>query len=189
MQRLSFITICTLVALLTTASIATADERPVEEVRAHAQGLLMGTFVSKEHPNEVNRKIERAVRSATSGMNFLIRGKARSHLYDLTKPCKDLTFRFDDDEAEIQCEDRKANRAPVDGTGVHQVRGGGEPHELVHEISKEDRIVQFMRSKNGVRRDVYVVSMDGSRMTVHTTIQSRWLSDQVNYRLEFVRAR
>jgi hypothetical protein len=165
------------------------DDDEAEDPVAHAMGILQGTFVSSEHPREVNRKIERAIHQATSSMNFLIRGKARGHLVDLTRPCKDFTLNFPDGDAVVQCEERRPSRAPVDGQGVQRVSASGEHYELVHEIEREDRLTQYHRSKNGTRRDVYVVSLDGRRLTVHTTIQSQWLSRPVEYQLHFVRRR
>lgn len=188
MRRISSAFILSLLFLFSASSAFASydDEVPGEDLD-RARGLLMGTFMSSEHPREVNRKIERAVHQATANMNFLIRGKARGHLFDLTRPCKDFTFSFSGEDSIIQCEDRKPSVAPADGGGRNLVSAGGEAYELVHVIERDDRITQFHRSKNGVRRDVYVVSLDGRRMTVHTTIQSRWLSNAVEYQLQFVR--
>lgn len=188
MRRISFAFILSLLFFFSASSaFASSEDDFPEEDLDRARGLLMGTFMSSEHPREVNRKIERAVHQATASLNFIVRGKARGHLYDLTRPCKDFTFSFPGKNAVIQCEERKPSVAPVDGEGRNLVSAGGEAYELVHVIERDDRITQFHRSKNGVRRDVYVVSLDGRRMTVHTTIQSRWLSNAVEYQLDFVR--
>ena len=124
---------------------------------------LSGTFVSVEPAKTMNNRIHKAIESVVGRMSIFTKGKARSNLRNLTKPCMNFTFELENKKAIVQCEERDENAAPADG-----------------------KKIKFY-NKNGNREDIYEFIDGGERMVVHTRISSKWLNRDVRYALYFER--
>ncbi|MBA2662846.1 MAG: hypothetical protein H0U74_11155 [Bradymonadaceae bacterium] len=185
-MRMTLRAATTTVSLMLGALFAPAMASEPEDVLKAARERFTGTFGAKQEQAAMERHIEQAIVAATASASIFVRPTARSKLRDLTRPCASFTFGFDAHNSTIQCEQRPANTAPLDGRAVQRLGSGGELHDLSQAIERR-RITQTMRSKNGMRRDVYELDAPGTTMRVHTTITSKWLDDPVRYTLSFAR--
>ncbi len=147
-----------------------------------------GTFVSVEPAKTMNHRIHRAIESVVGRMSIFTKGKARSSLRDLTKPCMNFSFGLEGDSSVIQCEDRDENLAPANGKKIRLTSRDGHDYQLSHVFDEESgKLTQTFYNKNGNRQDVYEFIDGGERLVVHTRITSKWLSRDVRYALYFER--
>ncbi len=187
-------------AIACTSSVAAADTAPASKTaEASASsvtkskskdvpGYFSGAFVSVEPPKTMENRIHRAIENVVARMSIFTKGKARSSLRSLTKPCMSFDFEVDGDNSVITCETRDKNVAPLDGKRVRLRTKDGEDYQLSHVFEEGDsKLTQTFYSKHGNRVDTYEFIDDGKRLIVHTRIVSKWLSRDVRYALYFER--
>ncbi len=149
---------------------------------------LSGTFVSVEPAKTMNNRIHKAIESVVGRMSIFTKGKARSNLRNLTKPCMNFTFELENKKAIVQCEERDENAAPADGKKIKLTSRDGHEYQLSHVFDQEGaKLTQTFYNKNGNREDIYEFIDGGERMVVHTRISSKWLNRDVRYALYFER--
>lgn len=166
------------------ASVSSASKGKSKDV----PGYFGGAFVSVEPPQTMERRIHRAIESVVGRMSIFTKGKARSNLRRLTKPCMSFGFDVNGENSVIRCEDRDENAAPLNGKRVRLRSKDGEDYQLAHVFDGDKtRVVQTFYSKHGSREDTYEFIDDGKRLVVHTRVSSKWLSRDVRYALYFER--
>lgn len=188
------------IALACGSSFAMAETAPSPKVgEANASSLskgkskdlpdyFSGSFVSVEPAKTMNSRIHRSIENVVGGMSIFTRGKARSNLRNLTKPCMSFTFEIEDDNLVIQCEERDENTAPMNGEKIKLTTRDGHKYQLSHVFDDENgKLTQTFYNKNGNRYDVYEFIDGGERLVVHTRITSKWLNRDVRYALYFER--
>ena len=188
------------IAIACSSSLAMAETAPSSK-RADDNGAALtkgkskdlsdyfsGTFVSVEPAKTMNNRIHRAIESVVGRMSIFTKGKARSNLRNLTKPCMNFSFELDNKDSVIKCEDRDENTAPVSGKKIRLTSKDGHDYQLSHVFDDDNaKVTQTFFNKNGNREDVYEFIDGGERLVVHTRITSKWLSRDVRYALYFER--
>jgi hypothetical protein len=130
--------------------------------------------------------IEQAIERGTEEMNFVTRPIARRRLRATNNPYSTVEVRAGSGEVTTVLEGR-AITSPADGRAIQWRREDGEMLQVSTSI-RNRTLVQSFGADDGSRENVYVVSADGRRLTLHVTIRSERLPAPITYQLLYDRA-
>lgn len=129
--------------------------------------------------------IERAIERGIEEMNFITRPVARRRLRATNHGYSTIEVRVADGTITTVLEGRTIT-SPADGREIQWRREDGELLR-VSTSNRDGALVQSFAAEDGSRENVYVVSADGRRLTLHVTIRSERLPAPISYRLLYDR--
>lgn len=162
-----------------------AEATESETVVQQAKSDLTGAY---RLVDAATKKVEvrKAVDRGTEGMR-LFRDMAREDLYRTTSPLPLVALKFPSDEVSVIFLGERAMRSPADGTPAKWVGRFGDKTTLRQHF-EDGRLVQTFKARlGGFRKNVYHLSADGKRLTIHSTITADPLPRPIKFKLTYVR--
>ena len=152
---------------------AESAEAPLPAVSAHPPvSAFAGEFRWVEDAEEAGG-IERAIEGVVSGVNFLVRGLARSRLSDANGVKTDLEIGVDEGGVMIAFgEGRLA--APIDGAPIERTNPHGEPVTIRHRLEGRS-LVQTIEGEQGGQTRVFRLLPDGEHIELEMRTDMRVL--------------
>jgi hypothetical protein len=170
--------------------VAAQVDRPGAEVGSVGAGsdareTLAGTFhfVGGERQTAA---LGRAINDAVAAMPFFKRPWARGRLRPRNALVQTVAIRFPPGRVEVSFNGGAPFRSPDDGTPAPGRAITGDALRVRQHVER-DRLVQTLASNEGTRRDEFVVSPDGQRLTMHVTVTSSQLPRPLRYDLDYAR--
>ncbi len=145
---------------------------------------VAGTWRHEAGKTEAAERDE-AIDNATQGMGFLMRGRAREHLHEATRPWRELTLTKENDQLTFSS-NGLSMKMTIDGpaTRVSGERGAGTTQARY----KDGKLVIIAQSEAGTRTTVFHPSSDGRRLTLEVSLASQKLGKTIRYRETYVRS-
>ena len=160
--------------LLATVAPAAAQEAPPEQLSGEYR------FVSGR------RSIVQSVNEVCDAFDFVTRAFARPILEDRNQPYERVRLELDPDGARFTFGPWGPVHTRFGETRTFENERGEQVR--VRQLRMGDRLVQFLTTDQGTRRNVIQASPDGRRLTVETLITSPRLPVPLRYRLVFAPA-
>lgn len=130
--------------------------------------------------------IRSAVDRATEGMP-LLRSVARSRLYETSEPAPRLELGFPDGQIHVAYSGELPVVTRDDGTPAVWKSRFGDTTTVVQTFSRGRLVQSFRGAMGSTRTDVYTLSADGRRLTVHSLITSAFLPEAVEFEVVYDR--
>lgn len=179
----TLVTVFTL-ALAATPTPARADA-PTAAATPSVRDRFAGQFVyAGGEPQRA--QVEAAIERAIEGMFFVAKPIARGKLRDKTEIKPHIGFSFAHASITSTASGVAPATSPDDGTAISYV-AAGESLKLSQKLTPSGHLVQTFAAAEGTRTNDYVLSADGSQLTVAVTISSSKLPRPVRYVLGYRR--
>lgn len=180
------VALLTLVAASAEPAISRADDAKPPSAPAPQERIrITGTFrFAGDRGEEAARRA--AIDRGIGGLFFAIRGIARSRLSNGTKIDPWVSFAFDADRIRVRVPSAPEAAAPDGGAPVDLV-SDGERVKLSH-VASSSRVTQTFVASEGKRVNEWVMSSDGSTLSVRVTVSSSQLTAPVVYTLTYKRS-
>jgi hypothetical protein len=180
------VALLTIVTASATPGVARADDaKPPSAPAPQDRARLTGTFrFVGDRAEEAARRA--AIDRAIGGLFFAIRGIARSRLSSGTKIDPWVTFAFDADRIRVRVPSGPEAVAPDGGAPV-EFTSDGERVKLSHAASGS-RVTQTFVASEGKRVNEWVLSPDGSTLSLRVIVSSTQLTTPVVYTLTYKRS-
>lgn len=165
-------------AWMLTAALTVALAAP-----ALAAPKLEGSFVLVPAESD---SIDKAIETAVSKVNFLIRGIAHSRLKATNEPYGRIVFDLDPKQITITMDDRKPIVTPANGQAIKWKREDGE----VFDVSTRwvgNSLEQTFSAEDGKRVNRFTLSPDDKKLTMNVTVSSGKLPQPLTYQLAYRR--
>lgn len=148
---------------------------------------LAGAYRFIGGESEIER-MDRAIDDAVEELNFLIRGLARRRLREPNFPSERLRIVEEGAQIRIERTGQPDIAAPADGSPIEwRNPENGNTLEIRHEMAGPRVLEQQMRGDRGLSVNRYVLSDDGSNLTVRTVITADKLSAPVRFSTTYAR--
>ena len=135
---------------------------------------------SAQHGRDV---IERAIRRAVDGMNFITQPIATGRLRDKNPLVRRIEIQVTNDRARVVFDGDRTYRGALNEWTTHRFDGETLNVQFRH---RSDSLVQLFRSDSGTRRNVYRLMPNGN-LRLEVTVQSGSLPRDMVYRLDYRR--
>jgi hypothetical protein len=131
-------------------------------------------------------EVRQAVDRGTEGMR-LFRGMARDDLYRTTTPLPLVALKFPSDDVSVIYLGERAMKSRADGTPAKWVGRFGDKTTMRQNFERGRLVQRFKARMGGRRTNVYHLSADGKRLTIHSTITADPVPDPIKFTLTYVR--
>lgn len=128
-----------------------------------------------------------AIEAVVQDMIFLARPIARKRLRDGNMPSDGLQIDVTGDKITILRPGRPTVSAPRDGSMVVWKSPDGDEFEVRHTLRSDREVVQDFVGEGNHSINVFTLSDDGARLTVHTTITADRLPRALRFRTTYQR--
>ena len=148
-------------------------------------GTIAGTYVLDRKASD---NVEKAIQAAVKDMNFITKPIARGRLNKTNQPYQRVIIATAGANTVITIDSLPPRQAPSNGTPIDWKRpADGEKMKL---SMKWDggHLVETFKPEDGQRVNEYVLSPDGSTLTMHVTITSPRLPKPLKYNLVYRKA-
>lgn len=178
----AMLSIVTVSARRADAQTASEPQRDATaEVRERLNGAPFHFVGGEQQRNTLQQTIDQSV----APMNFIERPIARRRLTDRNRIENTLAFRVQPGNVNVQLGGHatvsRDDFTPAPGRAIT-----GEPMQIRQRI-EGDRLVQSLTTSEGERRDEFVLSPDGHRLTMRVTVHSPKLRQPMRYQLSYAR--
>jgi hypothetical protein len=126
-----------------------------------------------------------AIETVVQKMNFLIRGIARSKLKKGNRQSAELTLQIGDQITVIR-PGQPTISAPADGTPITWRSPDGDDFQVAHGLDG-DRLFQTFLGPKSFSRNDFVLSADGSTVTVYTRIVAKHVPAPIEFHTTYRR--
>jgi hypothetical protein len=134
------------------------------------------------------RALDAAIDGVVEQMNFLIRGIARRRLRAPNLPSKEVSVFIEKGEIRIERPGQPDVSAPADGTPITwRHPSDGDVFRVSHGIDKTGVLYQRFEGERSVSVNHFVLSADGTRLTIQTVITSDHLPAPLRFKMTYER--
>lgn len=145
-------------------------------------GLAGSYSYVQESGDIVGDAIERGIRD----MSFITKPIARRRLRNTNRPYRTITLLLSESEISTTYDGRAPIRSPADGTAVRWRREDGEMLDVSTSL-RDGALTQTFTAEDGSRENAFILSPDGTGLTLQVTLRSERLPAPITYRLLYRR--
>lgn len=158
------------------------------EAEAAAPARFEGEFRYRGGAAEIERA-RRAVDEVVASMNFIMRPIARKRLHRAAEPAKELSIEVRANTIHVRRPGVATVAAPADGTFVSWTARDGDEFQVRHRFLNARTLVQEFVGDGNRAVNTYVLSPDGSRVEMRTSIDADLLPSTLRYAFTYRRAK